>query len=160
MNTIRSWAIGLGLLLSMAALSSAQTYTITDLGTLGGPTSSASSLNSSGQVVGWAELSASLYYHASVWSGGQIQDLGVLGVSDSIANGINDSGQIVGYSDDVSGAVHGFLWTQSGGMQDVNGSAYSSLVNAINASGQMVGAKAATRDSKLALDFVDEWHER
>jgi probable HAF family extracellular repeat protein len=79
--------------------------------------------------------------------------LGVLGTLDSVANAINDSGQIVGYNDNVNGAVHAFLWTQSGGMQDMNGSQFSTFATAINASGQMAGFMGATKDSSWRAAF-------
>ena len=51
--------------------------------------------------------------------GGAIQDLGILpGGASSRALGISN-GQVVGTSETSSGA-HAFLWTQAGGMQDLN----------------------------------------
>jgi probable HAF family extracellular repeat protein len=93
---------------------------IVDLGTLeGGPESGASSVNSSGQVVGWAINTVpdpnSLFFsgdeynfydpieqyqtRAFLWQNGVMTDLGTLGTgSDAWAQAINDNGQIVGIS--------------------------------------------------------------
>jgi probable HAF family extracellular repeat protein len=78
-----------------------QQYTITDLGTLGGMRSYATAINNSGQVVGYADTSASNNdeaRHAFLYSGGTMSDLGALGGIGSRANGINDLGQVVGSS--------------------------------------------------------------
>jgi probable HAF family extracellular repeat protein len=71
-------------------------YTVTDLGTLEGPSSLANGLNASGQVVGYANTSSGCR-HAFLYSGNSMQDLGTLGGEKSHALGINNSGQVVGY---------------------------------------------------------------
>lgn len=70
-------------------------------------------------------------------------DLGTLGgtsLDSSVAMDINNRGDIVGFST-INGQTHAFLWTQSGGMQDLGtlGGA-ESRANAINDSGQVVGS--------------------
>jgi probable HAF family extracellular repeat protein len=76
------------------------TYTLTDLGTLGGASSYAYGLNNAGQVVGVAQL-ANLQQHAFVWDNGVMTDLDpndfTFGGPASTANAINDAGQIVGF---------------------------------------------------------------
>ena len=129
-------------------------YTVTDLGTLGGPSSSATGINANGQVIGYAQNAAG-YEHAFLWSSsGGMQDLGTLGGSGfegsqglmegSQALGINNSGQVVGWAANSSEWAHAFLWTSGGGMQDIGtlgGS--SSWAYGINDSGQIVGYGAS-----------------
>lgn len=71
-------------------LLSAAIYSVTDLGTLGGATSSAVAINSFGQVVGTADTSAA-QQHAVLWTNGSIKDLGF-----GNPRAINNFGQIVG----------------------------------------------------------------
>jgi probable HAF family extracellular repeat protein len=121
---------------------------MTDLGTLGGPSSHVTSINESGQVIGVSETAAG-NHHAFFWDKGVLTDLGTLGGSASLAYDINNSGQVVGWSDTASTAQHAFLW-QAGTMTDLGtlgGS--SSEANAINDSGQ-VGGGANTASG--------EWH--
>lgn len=75
-----------------------------------------------------------------------LTDLGDLpgGGDQSSAYGINDAGQVVGYSTATTGA-RAFLWSASGGMQDLNDlidpASGFTLTNArgINAGGQIAG---------------------
>jgi probable HAF family extracellular repeat protein len=70
-------------------------YSIQDLGTLGGDTSIATSININGDVVGYAQNSAGTY-HAFRWSHGHLVDLGVGDAVSSNAACINANGDIVG----------------------------------------------------------------
>src|SRR5690242_5724000 len=74
----------------------AETYLLTDLGTLQGPASQARAVNNLGMVGGsaWNLTGAS---HAVVLSNSVLSDLGTLGGSNSVANGINELGQVAGW---------------------------------------------------------------
>jgi probable HAF family extracellular repeat protein len=50
-----------------------------DLGTLGGSSSRATSVNNLGHVVGYAYLAGNTAYHAFRWASGTMTDLGTLG---------------------------------------------------------------------------------
>jgi probable HAF family extracellular repeat protein len=72
------------------------TYKVTDLGTLGGPSSSADAINASGQVVGRSRT-ADDHLRAFLYSDGVMTDIGLsLGDNDTLARGLNDLGQVVG----------------------------------------------------------------
>jgi probable HAF family extracellular repeat protein len=117
--------------LMSAIFASAQSYTVTDLGTLGGDYSVATSINNHGQVVGVSTLSDNQTFHAFVWQQGTMTDLDAMGGS-SYPEGINDNGQIVGNS--TGGA---FLWqNNSRTMLGFN------VANSINNKGQVVGFDA------------------
>jgi probable HAF family extracellular repeat protein len=89
---------------------------ITDLGTFGGTYSTASGINSAGQVVGYA-LTASGDAHGFLYDGAAMRDLNSMFAGGSIctnlisADGINDAGQITGSGYTASGAYHAYLLT-------------------------------------------------
>jgi probable HAF family extracellular repeat protein len=83
----------------------AQTYIITELGTLGGDDSRAFDVNNSGYVAGRAEDVSSIP-RACYWYDGLTFPLDTLDpAQDGDARGINSDGQIVGSSDDPEHAV-------------------------------------------------------
>ena len=95
---------------SMAHMQATPVYGVTDLGTLGGTSSTGYSINASGQVVGQAST-ASGDSHAFVYAAQAMGDLGVLsGGFQSQANGIDASGQVAGTSYS-SGGAQAALWT-------------------------------------------------
>ena len=77
---------------------------LVDLGTLGGTSSEARSINERGQIVGQADTSATdasskygdAIYNAFLWQGGKMRNLGSV-ARYSQANAVNDRGQVVGW---------------------------------------------------------------
>ena len=125
----------------------APTYTIIDLGTLGGVSSYAQGINARGQVVGGSATTAG-GFHAFLWEAGTgMQDLGTLGRDFSIASGINAQGQVVGYFTAADFSNHAFLWEAGTGMQDLGtlGGRHS-VASGINARGQVVGYSTTAAD--------------
>ncbi len=115
-------------------------YTVTDLGTLGGSTSTAFSINETHQVAGAAEATSG-DERAFVWTiEGGMRDLGTLGGAESRALSINDSSQVVGDASDLDGYIQAFIWDANTGMQDItSGATGSSYAWGINNSGMVVG---------------------
>jgi probable HAF family extracellular repeat protein len=119
---------------------------MTDLGTLGGTTSSASGINNSGEIVGYATTAAGAT-HATTWENGTITDLDPNGTTGSQGFSINNLGQVAGVigSTDPLNAFGTVATLWSGGTvttlmvisaQNDNGSqAYG-----INDSGEIVGS--------------------
>src|SRR5262245_19038704 len=94
-------------------------YSVTELGTLGGAQSGALAINGAGQVVGSADVDG-LHRHAFRWSpGGGMEDLGTLGGPTSCATAINAVGLVVGYADLPNGTTHAFRWSPENGMEDL-----------------------------------------
>jgi len=111
----------------------AQTYLITDLGTLSGATSaSAAGINNNNQVVGSSGLDAFLL------SNGTMRDLGNLGGSSSAA-ALNGVGDVVG-SASTSTGTHPFLF-QNGKLSDLGipSGFNSGAATGVNRSDQVVG---------------------
>ena len=78
-------------------------YTITNLGSLGGTVSVPVDVNNHGEVVGYSYTANNAVAHAFVYSHGKMTDLGTLGGTTSGATGINDRGVIVGTSNIAPG---------------------------------------------------------
>ncbi len=129
--------------LSCGAVQAAPSYTVTDLGTLGGVYGSeAYGINASGQVVGNSPTlrpGNAYRQHAFIYSGGVMSDLGVGDASVALA--INDSGQVTGYNGatyipqaflSTNGSVT-YLGTLPGSLPP------SSRGSDVNASGQVAG---------------------
>jgi len=153
MNAKKKFTACLLLTLVFAAVAAAQTYTVTDLGTLSGFSSSlAYDNNSSGQITGCSDNSmlptvpctTNIAADAYLWSNGVMKDLEHLSGDDSSAGYVvNDSGDVVGYSANTqTGVTRGFFWTQSGGMiglEALKGGESYSVADAITSKGVIVG---------------------
>ena len=153
-------AFVVGLVGASTASAASTTYTVKDLGTLGGTITFpnmdrtlAKDVNDSGQIVGHSNTSSGAR-HAFLYSGGQMKDLGTLpGGNQSEAFSINDSGQVVGSATyDSTGDSHSFLYS-GGQMQDLStltGDNYFSASD-INDSGQIVGHSNTSSGARHAF---------
>ena len=144
-------SVGLAAFLLAATAAAAQTYTITDLGTLGtnsrGTYSQAYCINASGQAAGQTSASSqNMTDPAFLYSNGQLINLGTLGGEYGQARGINTSGQIAGYSTLARGSYRAFLYT--GGQMISLGTlgADYSVAYALNDAGQVVGNSQISAD--------------
>ena len=96
---------------------SASSYTIIELGGLGGPGESfANDLNDRGQIVGWASAPDGIL-HAFLWTpaipndaAGTMEDIGTI-AGNTFAYGINNNEIVVGET-----GGRGFVWSRGGGM--------------------------------------------
>lgn len=121
------------------------------LAPLGGSESSATSIDTSGQVVGLSDTTNIPEQHAALWQASSTTlriswlssatDLGTLGGFYSVAYGINTSGQVVGYATYNSGEERAALW-QAGSTTAIDLGTLGgneSSANSINTGGQVVG---------------------
>ena len=116
-----------------------QAYQVTDLGTLGGTTSTGYGLNDSGQVVGSATTAGNVATHAFLYSQGIVTDLGTLGGTTSVAYAISSSGQVVGYASVSGGANHAATWTGATATDLGTNGGTEQNARGINGLGQIVG---------------------
>ena len=132
---------------------------LTDLGTLGGLTSSANGISDSGVLVGGSKLPSGSQ-HAFRYSGGVMSDLGTLGGLTSTAFSINSDGVVVGGSATaLAGTTHAFRY--AGGVLTDLGTlgGTSSIAYGINASGTIVGKSnpSGSTNTHAALFFNGGW---
>jgi probable HAF family extracellular repeat protein len=123
------------------------------------PDSAATAINNKGQVVGISgicenavgDLSA---MHAVLWENGTTTYLGNLGADAwDTPTAINNQGQIVGFAETTDSTFHGFLWTESAGIQDLKPLSGDSLsfAYAINDRGQIVGQSIGPNGSRAVM---------
>jgi len=112
------------------------------------PRSVARDINDAGVIVGSANAGGTDLGHAVRWSGGSVQDLGTLDTgSYSEAWGVNNLGEVVGWSFTNGGSglsgVHGFLYSDAGGLVDLTPLSDTGYAEDINDAGQVTGYKTA-----------------
>src|SRR3989442_600412 len=112
-----TFAVTLGFLIStptvLAQSNNTPRYAITDLGAF-----APFGINSSGQVVGWAQFGDDLYVSV-IYTRGVLSVLPTLGGRNGAAYGINNFGDVVGTAQDASGTWHPFLY-RNGVIQDLD----------------------------------------
>jgi probable HAF family extracellular repeat protein len=124
----------------------ASSYSITDLGSLGGTSSRAYGINDLGQVVGRSAPPTVITSHAFLYDNGVMSDLGTLGGNYAAAWAINDSGVIVGQSraSDIAYSPRQAFSYSNGVMaylgQGLDWNTWTeSYAISVNSSGQVVG---------------------
>jgi probable HAF family extracellular repeat protein len=127
-------------------------YTVVNLGSVGGTAGIDLDINSRGQVVGGSNIANNAAEHAFLFSHGAMTDLGTLGGTRSRAYGINDVGVVVGASTvtPASAQVDLFL-VRHGHMTDLGTIDRSSPFGDIkvNNHGDIIGFALADGDAAL-----------
>jgi len=136
---------------------------ISDLGTLGGPHSTANAVNAQTLVVGWAEVVDNSTV-AFQWQNGKMSQLASLpGSVTSTGNGtqataVNDTGVIVGSCVTSTGETHAVIWS-NGKITDLNSlipqtSLVLTRATGINRSGQIVVEQQGNLDGPTTRAFL------
>ena len=125
-----------------------------DLGTLGGPDSTAAFVNQHGQIAGQSYTNATISEVTAVptqnpffWENGKMFDIGTLGGTMGTSGGMNNRGQVIGDSN-LAGdqSRHAFVWDKKAGLRDLGtltGYSFYSHANWINDAGEIVGESDA-----------------
>lgn len=125
--------------------------TTTDLGSLKGLTTTAISINNSGQVTGYSEVKSKPPFssertevHAFITEkdGAGMKDIGTLGGENSIGLDVNNKGQVAGASN-VRGWLHmnAFVTDENGDMINLGTfGGHDSIANSINDHGEVIGS--------------------
>jgi len=115
---------------------------LTDLGTLGGSTSSGRDINNSGEATGYSTNSGG-NTHAFLWDEVEgMVDIETLGGNQSQGFAINDSSVVVGQSSTSDNYQHAFMWNEVNGMLDLGTLGSNDLIskaNDINNNDEVVG---------------------
>ncbi len=149
---LKAALVSVGIFLA-SVLVSAQTYTITDLGTLPAPYNSASQangINNSGQVIGASSSGNNV--NAFLYNNGNMLDLGTLpNDNESVASGVNAGGEATGYSYSASSPFDAFVYS-AGGLVSLGtlGGNFSNG-SAINDSGEVAGTSYTAEGAERAF---------
>lgn len=111
---------------------------VTDLGTLGGP-STATDVNDAGVVVGFSTNASSLT-RPFIWRAGTIIEIATPGTPSSVdmAWGINQANQVVGRMGVSRSYAHAFTWS-AGTITDLDSGGNTSIAWGINETGDVAG---------------------
>lgn len=135
-----------------SACASPSYYTVSDLGTLSGPISSAANLSGGGKVAGQSMVSSG-NFHAVLWDSGPI-DLGTIsGDTQSLAYAVTDAAVVVGISYNYGDLQpHAFMW--QAGIRTPLG---NFSPRDINSGGVIVGYQTMFNAASLWVDHACTW---
>lgn len=145
------------LVTAVAARGDEITYSVRDLGTLGGANSRAYAINEQGWVVGEAET-AKGPLRAFLWTPEQgMRDLGACGGEISRAYAINERGQVVGEAEDEQGRLRPFRWDSEQGLEGLPlpPGFREGFVYALNNFGVLVGGGEGDAGTRALVWTVD-----
>ena len=123
-----------------------------DLGTLGGASSSAGSINSLGTIAGWSQV-ADGSTHIFTWNNG-FTDLGTPPSGASFVPAINNSNQVVGF--ERGGGENGWMYSNGHfiSLPDLSGGNFSAPRD-INDSGLVVGQSNANQNDPRPVTWTN-----
>ena len=132
-------------------------YTITNLGSLGGSSATASAINNSGQIVGSSMITGDTAFHAFLYDSGIMKDINPVFAMGSDASAINNRGQVVGYTRAQGFGIQptqGFFYQNGASTAIAFPNANSTTPSAINDNGVVVGYYAIEQGSYDRHAFI------
>jgi probable HAF family extracellular repeat protein len=131
-----------------------ESFTVMDLGTLGGSRSSAYGINASGQIVG-VSTTANGSTRGFIYDNGSLVEVGTFGGRDSLAYAISDFGTVTGRAQNALGDFRAFVTSPTTGLIDLTGldSAFAapfSTGTGVNARGDVVGYRQQATEHQAA----------
>jgi probable HAF family extracellular repeat protein len=140
------------------------TYTVTDLGTLGGATSRAYGINNCGSVVGESTIpGVSAPFHPFFWNGSTMIDLGTFGGNSGAAVRLSNTNFAVGSARTFLDELHAFIWHDDNGNNVADAGELKTVpalpgglnaaANDVNDAAQAVG----TSEVGVLLDAAFRW---
>jgi probable HAF family extracellular repeat protein len=135
-------ALVVSVILCNSAFAGNISYNAIDLGQpVDGWTTTVTSMNDSGVIVGYCMAPGNTATKGFVWANGSYTFLDSLGGVYTRAYGVNDSGQVVGQYRRADNMFRAFIW-QNGTMQDLNigDSSVGNIAYSINDNGVVAGA--------------------
>ena len=157
------------------ALTNTPSFVLVDLGTLGGPTSSASGINARGDVVGASSLrSGGGVQHAFIYTSGKLVDLGIppaqtntvssggtngsvppSALTSSFASAINNQGVVAVNGYNSGSGNEAFLWTPGAGYSPLASINFQAeTVSGLNDSGEAVGLLGDNPPQQSAVSWT------
>jgi probable HAF family extracellular repeat protein len=139
------------------------TFTVQDLGTLGGPFALVQAMSKSGEVVGISRVADNTRSDAFAWTEATgMVDIPGFGGSVSIAQAVNDHGVVVGYSYfPGDNTYHAFRWSPLDGTTDLGtlpGGSYSEA-RAISDNGVIFGVSIRANGPQYAFSWSPATHQ-
>lgn len=123
----------------------------TELGTLGGNSSYAYSINNKGWAVGESETDISNLNVAFIYRNGNMIEIEA-GDWKSVANDLNENGRVVGSMNPTEGDAHAFMW-ENGLLYDLGAISGNSEAHGINDYGNIVGQTDTAYGTQHAFLF-------
>jgi probable HAF family extracellular repeat protein len=136
---------------TVPAIAQQASYTVIDLGTVGGRVTEALDLNEAGQVTGYSET-ADGQFRAFLYEDGEMRDLGELAPGGSVGHALNDSGAVTGLTAASDGHAHAFRY-ENGTMADLGTNGLSSNGSDINNAGDIAGDAVGSDGLRRAVIF-------
>ena len=119
-----------------------------DVGSLGGGSAEASTLNNAGQVVGQSSTSVPGELHAFLFNAGVLSDVGPAGIPLSSGIAINDAGDVAGYY--INGTLQHAYVASGGSLTDLGTRIREGTISPAEQKAERIAAEHARKSARVA----------